>query len=521
MVPCEMVARLGQLAGALALLATRVAANYVIDGHDLPDDFVFGCGTSAYQIEGATGTQAKDGKGVSIWDTFAHGKGLGHIALDADGDVAVDFYHTYPKDLPLFKEAFGMNQYDFTISWTRILPNGTGHTANEHGVDFYRNVVKTAHDNGMTAACTIYHWDLPQALQDKYGGWVDKRVVADFKNYADVLMGSLGDLCDDWISMNEPRTFCTEGYGPDPVSAPALANATYETQYKCYHNALLAHSEAHDVFKKKKKEGKVKGRFGIKIDGQPGVPMDPRSEADRLALDQHHAFEFWEVPPLVNGSYGEIFANYLGDALPKFTAEESKKLAGSYDFVAFDAYTSIWVGALDSQDEHDCKRNQMSNFYPSCVNASNYNNDGYLIGVPTESNWNFRANDTIFTGLKYMHEHGIKAYTVGENGMGRRNESQLYLAERIVDPERVDWYRSTFKNMKWALEAKLPLIGFTPWSCLDNLEWSEGYGIKFGLIDSPSGYNQTRTPKMSAAYIKAVMSGQQHSQYPYFPMSGV
>ncbi|TBU37757.1 glycoside hydrolase [Dichomitus squalens] len=509
-------------APALILLKLGCLARgaYVLDGRTLPDDFIFSCGTSAYQIEGATGSQAEGGKGTSIWDTFAHEKGLGHIANDETGDIAVDFYHTYPRDLPLFRQALGVNQFDFTVAWTRILPNGTGTTANPAGLNFYRDVIMTAHRNGMTAACTIYHWDLPQALQDKYGGWLNKQVVSDFRNYAEIIMDGLGDLCDDWLSMNEPRTFCQEGYGADPVSAPAIPNGTFKTEITCRHNAMLAHAEAHEVFVEKKKQGKVKGKFGIKIDGGPGVPMDPTSAADVAAVDRHHAFEFWEVSPLVNGTYNPTMRTALGSLLPSFTAEETKKVAGSYDFVAFDAYTSTWIAALNASDAAACTGEQ-SDFWPECVEDSETDHAGYLIGKPTESDWNFRANDTIYVGLRYMHENGIKAFTVGENGMAVIKEASLHLGERVVDADRVDWYRSTFKNINWVLDAGLPLIGASFWSCIDNLEWSSGFTIKFGLVDTKPGYNQTRTSKMSANYVKAVMTGELDSRYSYFPSEGI
>ncbi|KAI1784716.1 glycoside hydrolase [Ganoderma leucocontextum] len=493
---------------------------YVLDGRTLPDDFIFSCGTSAYQVEGATGSKAVGGKGTSIWDTYAHEKGKGHIAHDQDGDIAVDFYHTYPKDLPLFKQALGINQYDFTIAWTRILPNGTGTKANRAGIDFYRNVIRATHENGMSAACTIYHWDLPQTLQDRYGGWLNRRIVKDFRNYAEVVMDGLGDLCDDWLSMNEPRTFCDEGYGADPDSAPAIPDGSFDTVLACRHNALLAHAGAHEAFVERKAQGKVRGRFGIKIDGAPGVAMDPTSAADRAAVERHHAFEFWEVSPLVNGTYNPTMRATLGKHLPSFTPAETKKLAGSYDFVAFDAYTSGWTAALNQTAKRACKSEE-SEFWPECVENADTDRAGYLIGKPTESVWNFRANDTIYVGLKYMYDNGIKAFTVGENGMAVIKEANLRREERVVDADRVDWYRSSFKNIKWVLDAGMPLIGVSFWSCIDNLEWSDGFDVKFGLIDTKAGYNQTRSVKMSANYVKAVMAGELDSGYPYFPGDGI
>jgi beta-glucosidase/6-phospho-beta-glucosidase/beta-galactosidase len=205
------IKQLGRAALVAAVTTPVLADQYILDGIKLRPDFLFGTGTSAYQIEGATGSKAEGGKGVSIWDTFAHQKGQGHVINDEDGDIAIDFYHTYARDMPLVRKAVGVNQWDMTIAWTRILPNGTGSTPNAAGLKFYKDVAKVAHENGMSVACTAYHWDLPQALQDAYGGWLSSKVVDDFRNYVSVLMDGMGLSCDDWLSMNEPRTFCVEG----------------------------------------------------------------------------------------------------------------------------------------------------------------------------------------------------------------------------------------------------------------------------------------------------------------------
>jgi beta-glucosidase/6-phospho-beta-glucosidase/beta-galactosidase len=266
--------------------ATGSGTTLTLDGQRLPDDFIHGCGTSAYQIEGAWDA---DGKGVSIWDKFAHEKGKDHVLDDDTGDVAMDFYHTYEKDLPLFKQALGINNYDFTLSWTRLLPDGKGTTINQKGLQFYKDMIKKVHENGMSASCTLYHWDLPQALQDQYQGWTSPRVIDDFKNYATVVMEALGADCDRWISMNEPRTFCTEGYNTEVESAPAQ-KGTIDIMYKCMHNALLSHAHSYQVFQRLKRGGKVRGTFGIKTDGGNALPLDRSSKADQAAALRSNTF---------------------------------------------------------------------------------------------------------------------------------------------------------------------------------------------------------------------------------------
>lgn len=169
-----------------------------------PKNFLFGCATSAYQIEGAWN---EDGKGLSIWDTFVEIPGT--IADNTTGRVTCDHYHRYKEDVQLFKK-LGVNHYSFTISWTRILPDGTG-TVNPKGIEFYNNLVDELIKNGITPIATLYHWDLPQKLQDKYGGWLSDEVVRDFAAYSRVVFGALSDRVHTWVTMNEPATFCFEG----------------------------------------------------------------------------------------------------------------------------------------------------------------------------------------------------------------------------------------------------------------------------------------------------------------------
>lgn len=349
-----------------------------LDGQPLPKDFVYGCGTSAYQIEGAWNI---DGKGESIWDNFVHLDKGKYIQNGDTGNVAMDFYHTYKTDIPLFKHALGINAYDFTVAWTRLLPDGTGTQVNKKGAQFYKDMMKTVHDNGMTASCTLYHWDLPQALQTKYKGWLDQQVVKDFENYAEVAMTALGGHCDRWISMNEPRTFCTEGYGTDIVSAPGY-KGTILDQFKCMHHALLAHSAAHKVFKRLHSQGKVMGNFGIKIDGGLSLPLDSNSKADLAAVQRAADFEIgWPLAPITTGDYPSSMRETLGDKLPKFTLEESKDLKNSYDVIWYDGYTRAYAGAIKGK----CEESNEEAAWPTCVNEVTEKDDGKPIGKPTGS----------------------------------------------------------------------------------------------------------------------------------------
>ncbi|KDQ10942.1 glycoside hydrolase family 1 protein [Botryobasidium botryosum FD-172 SS1] len=495
---------LATLSLLLALRAAGVAGALLspdflfLDGELLPDGFSYGCGTSAYQIEGAWN---EDGKVESVWDHFAHDKGKGHIAGDQTGDLAMDFRHTYKKDLPLFRRALGINLYDFTIAWTRV--QTADGKPNQRGIEFYRDMMKTAAEHGMQTSCTLYHWDLPQRLQDKYHRWISKgNITRDFRDYAELAYNALGDLCDTWVTMNEPHSFCSEGYGPDTESAPGYAGPI-DLTYQCMHNALLAHSAAVQLFREKKAQGKVRGKIGIKLDGSPGVPLNSSSQADIEAVTKNNDFGIgWVAGPITSGDYPPVMRTAMGDTLPKFTEQEKALLKGSYDFIGFDAYTSQWVTPTKGKCVSD------SDAWPSCIDSFDARpRSNQLIGRPTGSSWNFQQDTTVYDGLKYLHERwGAKELIVGENGMAGLNETQLPINQFVRDADRIEWYRSTLLNVKRALHDGIPLTGFVPWSCISNLEWSSGYYNDFGLIRAKPGRNQTRTPKQSAAYLKGVLT---------------
>ncbi|UZJ56191.1 hypothetical protein CBS101457_005511 [Exobasidium rhododendri] len=478
---------------------SRRAATLTLDGLKLPDDFIYGCGTSAYQIEGAWNA---DGKGLSIWDKFAHEKGHDHVKNDDTGDVAMDFYHTYEDDLHLFKQSLGINNYDFTLSWTRLLPQGKGTEINEKGLKFYKNMIQKVHDGGMSASCTLYHWDLPQALQDEYQGWTSPKIVADFENYARVVMEALGGDCDRWISMNEPRTFCTEGYNTEVESAPAQ-KGPIDIMYKCMHYALLSHAHSYQVFQELKRVNKVRGNFGIKTDGGAALPLDASSQADREAVHRSNTFEFgWYLGPLGLGNYPQEMRDVLGTRLPTFTPAEQVLLRGSYDLVYYDGYTMQYAGAIKGA----CRESNEDANWPVCVVQTQTDANNKTIGEATGSDWNFRVPETLYNGMKVMHDQfKIKKIAIGETGMTLKDREKMTLLEQVNDHERIEWFKNSLRDVRRAIQEGFPLVGFVPWSCISNFEWSQGYEGDFGLIYSKPGLNQKRTPKLSSMFLRDVL----------------
>ncbi|KAF8212008.1 glycoside hydrolase superfamily [Mycena galopus ATCC 62051] len=402
---------LGTLVSPLGAVASQ---QLYLDGERLPDGFIYGCATSAYQvglknsssfhlssqrgrihhqIEGAWNV---DGKSPSIWDHFVHNKATNDITYGATGDVADNFYYSYPQDIPLFRKALGVGTYDFTIAWTRIMPAGRG-PLNEKGLNFYQNVIRASNASGMSNICTLYHWDLPQSLQDQYGGWLSpKSWMISVHTRAQFSKRWATTVPIGWVTMNEPRTFCTEGFGSSPVSAPGV-KGTYKDQYTCMHHALLAHAAAVDEYVKAATRGKSES-----------------SAADQAAAARAMDFEVgWDVAPLYTGDYPpSVVAS--GAPPMKFTAEEKELLKGSVDFIGLDFYTSQWVTVTQ-----DCTPS--SDSYPECTDT--YQQDprtGIDIGRPTASDWNFDAPlSTIYGGIKYLAEHyNATNILISETGMG-------------------------------------------------------------------------------------------------------
>jgi len=390
--------------------------------------------------------------------------------------------------------------FEFTIAWTRIMPAGRG-PLNPAGLAFYRDVIRKSKSSGMSNICTLYHWDLPQSLQDEYGGWLNRKVVDDFRGYARAVFSALGDECSHWVTMNEPRTFCTEGYGPDPDNAPGI-RSTFKEQYTCMHFALLAHAAAVDEFRR----GGYKGKIGIKVDGGVSLPLNPASAVDKAAAARTMDFEVGrDVAPLYTGDYpASVIAS--GTLPLRFTPAEKALLKGSVDFIGLDFYTSQWVTATPH-----CKPS--SDTYPECTDSFQQNPVTMIdIGRPTASDWNFDApHATIYGGIKYMVEtYNATNILISETGMGVLNETNMPLAQVLEDVDRIAWYRGVLTAMKQALDEGLPLTGFIPWSCIDNFEWTDGYNVRFGLINvayNASGQgSQQRNPKLSGAYLKGVLT---------------
>lgn len=318
-----------------------------------PKDFAWGVATASYQIEGAWD---EDGKGVSIWDTFTH---EGRSFEKQDADVACDSYHKIQEDVDMMVD-LGLTHYRFSLSWPRILPTGMANNVNEKGLRYYHRLLDALHDAGIEPVVTLYHWDLPQALQDM-GGWENEMMTNYFAAYADICFQQFGEKVSTWITFNEPHIFALFGneIGTD---APALKHNGYGA-YVVGHNVIKAHAKAWHVYDQKYRASQG-GKISIVLHGNWFEPKDPNNEFDVAAAEKARLIEMgWFANPIYgDGDYPAIFKETVANnshlqrlstsRLPEFTADDKKMIAGTYDFFGLNHYTTNLVTTKNTVNEH-------------------------------------------------------------------------------------------------------------------------------------------------------------------------
>lgn len=463
---------------------------------DFPEGFVFGTATSAYQVEGAA---HEGGRGLSIWDTFSHTPG--RILDGTNGDRAVDQYHRFQEDIDLMAD-MGWDAYRFSISWSRIFPDGFGTSVNEEGVQYYNRLIDGLLEKGLKPYATLYHWDLPQKLQDDMEGWLCSDIVKYFARYAETCFNAFGDRVKCWITLNEPLQFAYNGHGAG-FHAPgrcsdrswSLVGNSQEDPYIVAHNALLAHAAAADIYNKKYK-AKQGGEIGITVDCEWAEPLTD-TLSDRDAAQRRLEFQIgWFLDPLFFGDYPTVMRKEVGDRLPYFTTDEVTLLQGSLDFVGINHYSTRYITSASKE-----KNQNQCDYLDDQQILRLHEVDGKPIGERAASDWLYIVPWGLKKELLWISQRYNKPpIYVTENGMDQEDSPESSLEEQLNDKMRIHYYQEYMSAVACAIREGADVRGYFAWSFLDNFEWNMGYTKRFGLVFVDFMNNLKRHPKSSASW---------------------
>jgi beta-glucosidase len=434
-------------------------------GLTFPEGFVWGTSTAAYQIEGAV---HEDGRKPSIWDTFSHASG--NIRDGATGDVADDHYHRWSSDLDLMK-SLGLPGYRFSVAWPRVVPDGVG-TPNPKGLDFYKRLVDGLHQRGIAPMVTLFHWDLPQALQDR-GGWENRDCAKWFADYADAVFRALGDGVQSWLTINEPKTIVALGYG-NGRHAPGKKDD--RAAQVVLHHLLLGHGLAVTALRATGQ----KSRIGPALSLSPVYPsvegVGARQAATRADLVENRIY----LDAILRGGYPAEGYPALGggDALRDATKDGDLKVIGSpVDLLGVQYYTPVYVD-------------------PS---------GAYLTLKPTsDAGWEQIYPTGLYDLLTRIRtDYGDIPVAITENGMAVADRPPA--GGHVEDRPRIDYLRDHLAQAHRAIQAGVRLESYHLWSFMDNFEWIEGYGQRWGIV-YVDYHTQQRTPKASALWYRDVIA---------------
>jgi beta-glucosidase len=438
-----------------------------------PTGFLWGSATASYQVEGAVN---EDGRGATIWDTFS--RTPGKTVEGATGDVSTDHYHRYKEDVQLMK-ALGVKTYRFSIAWSRLFPAGSGQP-NAKGLDFYNRLVDELLKNDIQPFATLYHWDLPQALQDKQGGWESRDTSEAFADYAGYAAEKLSDRVKHFFTINEFGAFVELGYrigvhAPGLKLPPARFNQTR-------HHAVLGHGLAVQAIRARAKKDT---RIGLAENMTICVPVIETPEHIEAATRATRELNAQYMTVIQEGKYTDLYlANAKGDA-PKFTAEDLKIISSPLDFIGINIYTPLYVRADDSTPGFAVVPHPKS--FPHMA-----------------SFWLYVGPEALYWGPRHVNKiWGAKEIYITENGC---SSSDIPAADGIVyDTDRVMYLRNYLLHLQRATAEGIPVKGYFLWSLMDNFEWADGYTNRFGLhyVDYKT---QKRTPKLSAQFYKEVIA---------------
>jgi beta-glucosidase len=434
-----------------------------------PSDFVWGAATAAYQIEGAWD---EDGKGVNIWDRFSHTPGK--ISGGDTGDIACDHYHHWQDDINLMKE-IGLQAYRFSISWSRLIPEGCGEV-NQAGIDFYSQLVDKLLENEIEPYLTLYHWDLPQALQDQ-GGWLARSTAEAFVEYADLVSQKLGDRVRYWMTFNEPFVSAWVGH-LDGHHAPGHKNV--DEMLAAAHHLLLAHGWAVPVIR-----ANVPGsQVGIVVNLGGKVPAS-NSFADRAAAWREDGIlNRWYLDPLAGRGYPLDIVQHYGRPMGFIKADDMESIAVPTDFIGVNYYArGVVRSEAIAEDENEART-------------------VFLNPNPTEMGWEVYP-EGLYEILGRVHfDYNFPKIYITENGAAYPDV--IDEKGKVEDPLRIAYIRDHLISVSKAITVGVPVKGYFAWSLMDNFEWSYGYSKRFGLI-YVDFETQRRILKSSARWYRDVI----------------
>jgi beta-glucosidase len=439
-----------------------------------PKGFLWGTATSAYQIEGAV---HEDGRGPSIWDTFAHTPGK--IKDGTNGDVAIDHYHRYREDVQSLK-ALGTAAYRFSMAWPRVFPDGTG-TPNPKGLDFYNKLIDELIANGIEPFATLYHWDLPQALQDRVGGWQSRDTSQAFAEYAGYVAEKLSDRVKHFFTINEFHSFVDLGHGAG-LLAPGFKLAPAQLN-QVRHHAVLGHGLATQAIRANAKPGTKVGPVDNILTGVPAIETAENIRAAETATRELNA-PYLTV--MLEGRYTDAYLEAAGAAAPKFTDQDLKVIASPADFVGLNVYVpNEYVLASGAAPGY--------RFVPFNKSHPRMASFWHRIG-PEALYWAPRHAATLW---------GAKDLYITENGCAAADE--VAADGNVYDSDRVMFLRNYLTQLQRATSEGVPVRGYFLWSPMDNFEWCDGHATRFGLIHVDYA-TQRRTPKLSASFYREVVA---------------
>ena len=443
-----------------------------------PKDFTWGAAAAAYQIEGAV---AEGGRSPSVWDVFSHEPGK--VFENHNGDIACDHYHRWPEDVALMR-GLGLKAYRMSLAWPRLIPNGTG-KPNPKGLAFYDKLIDGLLAAGITPWVTLFHWDLPQALQ-KRGGFLNRDMVEWFGDYAALAAARYGDRVKHWMTFNEPPVIMGLGYHEGRF-APGL-KLPFADCLRGAHHLLMAHGRGVQALRAGCR-GEVK--IALAHTSRERIPATRRRRDIEAARRDYFASTArvmwnlsWWADPIVFGRYPADGVKAFGASMPRVTAADMKLIAQKTDFIAYNSYSG-WLVRANARGKAEK--------VPG----------GWGIGNPRGTlSWLEIAPDALYWAARFQTERYGLPIVFSENGLC--NTDFVHLDGKVHDPQRIDFLARYLGGLKRAVNEGVPISGYFYWSILDNFEWIEGYKDRFGLVHVDY-QTQKRTPKDSYHWYRDVI----------------